>query len=197
MDARQRRSQAALHRAIVDLATTRDVSTLTVSEITNLAGVNRSTFYSHVTSAAELLCAALRTELDTIREDYLEVLRGGAETGATIREATTRVLGHLEEHRELYLRAFDATGGDSGLRAMLAVHFRSAILATLETGTLEIPPLAGHESFLSDGTASFLAAGSTWLMEVWLRLPEHRTPATYLAAYRRLLPPWWPFADDD
>ena len=120
MDARQKRSQVALHRAIIELATGRDVATLTVSEITDLAGVNRSTFYAHASSAAELLCAALQDELDAIREGYLQQLRSGAATDASIREGTSRVLGHLDGHRDLYLRAFDAPGVDSGLRAMLA-----------------------------------------------------------------------------
>ncbi|QHC55207.1 TetR/AcrR family transcriptional regulator [Rathayibacter tanaceti] len=187
----------ALHRAIIELATTRDVSTLTVSEITGLAGVNRSTFYAHASSAAELLCAALRDELDTIRDEYLTLLRSGAATDSSIREGTARVLGHLERHRELYLRAFDAVSGDSGLRAMLAVHFRTAVAATLATGVLDVPATDAPAGFLEDGTASFLAAGSVGLMEQWLRLPEPREPDSYLAAYRRLLPLWWPFANAD
>ncbi|MBF4462647.1 MULTISPECIES: TetR/AcrR family transcriptional regulator [unclassified Rathayibacter] len=196
MDARQKRSQQALHRAIIALATTREVSTLTVSEITSLAGVNRSTFYAHAASAAELLVAALRTELDVIRDDYLEVLRNNAKTAEAIRGGTARILEHLDGHRELYLRAFDAPGGDSGLRAMLAGHFRAAVIATLATASLDLPAIDAPESFLAAGTASFLAAGSTGLMEAWLRLPEPRTPESYLAAYRRLLPAWWPFAAD-
>jgi AcrR family transcriptional regulator len=197
VDARQKRSQVALHRAIIDLATARDVSSLTVSEITDRAGVNRSTFYAHATSAAELLCAALADELDAIRDEYLDTLRAGAATDSTIRQGTARILGHLESRRDLYLRAFDAPGGDSGVRAMLALHFRAAVLATLETGTLQLPDGDDITPFLADGTASFLAAGSTGLMEAWLRLPEPRTPETYLAAYRRLLPSWWPFATQD
>ncbi|WP_162239027.1 MULTISPECIES: TetR/AcrR family transcriptional regulator [unclassified Rathayibacter] len=184
----------ALHRAIIDLATDAEVSSLTVSDITDRAGVNRSTFYAHASSAAELLCSALGAELDAIRDDYLETLRGGAATDTTIREGTSRILGHLESHRTLYIRAFDSAGGDSGLRAMLAVHFRSAVTATLETGTLDIPASDALGTFLADGTASFLAAGSTGLMEAWLRLPAPRTPDIYLAAYRSLLPSWWPFA---
>lgn len=197
MDARQKRSQVALHRAIIELATGRDVATLTVSEITDLAGVNRSTFYAHASSAAELLCAALQDELDAIREGYLQQLRSGAATDASIREGTSRVLGHLDGHRDLYLRAFDAPGGDSGLRAMLAGHFRTAVSATLDTGILDVPAADAPLGFLEDATASFLAAGSVGLMEQWLRLPAPRDPGSYLAAYRRLLPPWWPFATGD
>ncbi|QHC66348.1 TetR family transcriptional regulator [Rathayibacter sp. VKM Ac-2759] len=194
MDARQKRSQVSLHRAIIDLATAGEVSGLTISDITDRAGVNRSTFYAHASSAAELLCAALNAELDAIRDDYLDTLRGGAATDTTIRQGTARILAHLELHRDLYMRAFDSPGGDSGLRAMLAVHFRAAVIATLETGTLDLPESEVLGTFLADGTASFLAAGSTGLMEEWLRLPAPRSPDTYLAAYRRLLPSWWPFA---
>ncbi|WP_146077244.1 TetR/AcrR family transcriptional regulator [Rathayibacter tritici] len=194
MDARQKRSQVALHRAIIELATDCHVATLTVSEITGLAGVNRSTFYAHASSVAELLCAALRDELDLIREGYLQQLRSGAATDASIREATACVLGHLDGHRDLYLRAFDAPGGDSGLRAMLADHFRGAVSATLDTGVLDVPAANTPLGFLENATASFLAAGSVGLMEQWLRLPAPRDPDVYLGAYRRLLPPWWPFA---
>ncbi|AZZ48537.1 TetR/AcrR family transcriptional regulator [Rathayibacter rathayi] len=184
----------ALHRAIIALATGRDVATLTVSEITGLAGVNRSTFYAHASSAAELLCAALRDELDLIREGYLQQLRSGAATDASIREATACVLRHLDGHCDLYLRAFDAPSGDSGLRAMLADHFRTAVSATLDTGVLDVPAVNTPLGFLENATASFLAAGSVGLMEQWLRLPAPRDPDVYLGAYRQLLPPWWPFA---
>ncbi|MWV59708.1 TetR/AcrR family transcriptional regulator [Rathayibacter sp. VKM Ac-2754] len=197
MDARQKRSQVALHRAIIDLATATEVSSLTVSDITDLAGVNRSTFYAHSASAADLLCAALRGELDVVRDEYLAALREGVATDAAIRRGTAGILAHLEAHRDLYLRAFDSAGGDSGLRAMLARHFRSSVIETLATGTLELPDADGLGGFLAEGTASFLAAGSTGLMEEWLRLPAPRTPDSYLAAYRRLLPSWWPFATSD
>ncbi|WKK71081.1 TetR/AcrR family transcriptional regulator [Rathayibacter oskolensis] len=170
------------------------MSGLTISDITDRAGVNRSTFYAHASSAAELLCAALNAELDAIRDDYLDTLRGGAATDPTIRQGTARILAHLELHRDLYMRAFDSPGGDSGLRAMLAVHFRAAVIATLETGTLDLPESEVLGTFLADGTASFPRGGLDRPHGGVAAPPRAPLPDTYLAAYRRLLPSWWPFA---
>ncbi|MBO0984689.1 TetR/AcrR family transcriptional regulator [Rathayibacter sp. SD072] len=190
MDARQRRSQESLHRAIIDLATERAVSGLTVSDITDRAGVNRSTFYAHAASAAELLTAALSIELDVIRVDYLARLGEGDPADASNSEATVRILDHLERHRSLYLGAFDDAGGDSGLRVMLAGHFRRSVNDAVASGAVTVP----QEGFLPGGAAAYISAGSAALMEEWLRLPDPRDPDLYLDAFAQVLPPWWPLS---
>ncbi|MCM6762467.1 TetR/AcrR family transcriptional regulator [Rathayibacter sp. ZW T2_19] len=188
MDARQRRSQESLHRAIIELAAERTVSSLTVSDITDRAGVNRSTFYAHAASAAELLSAALLTDLDLIRADYLTQLGESDRAGASNREATVRILQHLERHRAVYLGAFDDVGGDSGLRVMLAAQFRRSVSDAIESGAVTVP----RKNLLPGGAAAYISAGSAALMEEWLRLPAPRDPDLYLDAFAQVLPPWWP-----
>lgn len=192
MDARQRRSQESLHRAIIELATERAVSGLTVSDITDRAGVNRSTFYAHAASAAELLTAALLTDLERIRVAYVTRLGDGDPAGASNREATLRILDHLERHRDLYLGAFDDVGGDSGIRVMLAAQFRRSVSEAVGSGAVTVP----HESRLPGGAASYISAGSAALMEEWLRLPAPRDPDLYLDAFAQVLPAWWPLTAD-
>ncbi|NQX30021.1 TetR family transcriptional regulator [Microbacteriaceae bacterium VKM Ac-2854] len=195
MDARQRKSQAALFAAIIDLATTRSVSSLTVADITDRAGVNRSTFYAHATSASELLCAALRSELDAIRALFLAEAHDGDLSEAT-RNVNLGVLDNLEHHAALYLRAFDDPSDDSGLRTMLSGHFRATIELALADRSLDIPGLdqfsAEERAFISSSAAGFVSAGSAAIIEEWLRLPAPRDRDMYVRVVAKLMPEWWP-----
>lgn len=61
MDKRQVKTKQKLADAILSLAATKAVSEITVSEIAQHAGINRSTFYQHATGPADLLQSTLST----------------------------------------------------------------------------------------------------------------------------------------
>lgn len=200
MDARQRKSQAALYAAIIELATARSLASLTVADITDRAGVNRSTFYAHATSISELLCAALRSELDAIRALFLAEAHEGTISEAT-RHVTLGVLDNLEHHGELYLRVFDDPTDDSGVRTMLAGHFRSTIEMVLADRSLDIPGLDDQtpqeRAFVAAAAAGFVSAGSAAILEAWLHLPVPRDRDMYVRVFAKLLPDWWPLELED
>jgi AcrR family transcriptional regulator len=66
MDPRTRRSRAALETALRELIAERDLSQISVSDITKRAGVNRSTFYEHYTDVHDLAAAACTTVFDAL-----------------------------------------------------------------------------------------------------------------------------------
>ncbi|NCB51905.1 MAG: TetR/AcrR family transcriptional regulator [Clostridia bacterium] len=55
VDRRVRRTKRQLRMALTSLMLEKDISTITVFEITELAGVNRGTFYSHYKDVHDLL----------------------------------------------------------------------------------------------------------------------------------------------
>lgn len=66
MDPRTRRSRSALETALRELIAERDLSQISVSDITKRAGVNRSTFYEHYTDVHDLAAAACTTVFDEL-----------------------------------------------------------------------------------------------------------------------------------
>jgi AcrR family transcriptional regulator len=186
MDARQRRSRDALGRAVLRLAAERPISAISASEIAQLAELNRSTFYQHAESPADLLRLVVTEQLDAVRTRYLE----GA-TRETIGEAigasTSAVLDHVERYDQVYIRALGAEG-ESALHSTLSRHFRASIELLFDRGALSMP---GGE-FLRSAASRFIADGSVGLMDVWLRTPAPRDRGVYLRAFMELTPEWWP-----
>ncbi len=59
LDPRVERTRNQLRTAVLELAETRDLGSLTVHDITRKAGVNRATFYQHYRDRDELLEEAI------------------------------------------------------------------------------------------------------------------------------------------
>jgi AcrR family transcriptional regulator len=64
IDPRIIRTVQAFRRAIVELASKRPVSQITVAELAERAGVTRATFYNHFSSPVELLIQVLLADLE-------------------------------------------------------------------------------------------------------------------------------------
>jgi AcrR family transcriptional regulator len=63
-DPRVARTDRALESAILELAARRPVSTITVADLTEAAGVSRATFYNRHNSPLELLIGVLGADLN-------------------------------------------------------------------------------------------------------------------------------------
>ncbi|WP_432564521.1 TetR/AcrR family transcriptional regulator [Kineococcus sp. SYSU DK003] len=186
MDARARRSYDRLSAAVLDLAATRPLDTLSVVEVARAAGVHRSTFYEHSDSPAALVRAVLRDELDDVRERHL----GGSwdrDWDAAVRATTLDVLDHLERHRAVYLRSLGSPA-DGSLRTLLSDHFHSSITLLAARGALDSPvdDLELMARYLADGTAGAVS--------VWLAGEAPRDAERFLDDFARLVPSWWPLS---
>lgn len=104
LDRRTRRTREALYGALMALLHDRPLSNITVTELTNLADVNRSTFYAHFQDIYDMV--------DTMRSDFkaalmqvvLEQADGLRTSGA--HGFMRSVYGYFRDNREMFSVVF-------------------------------------------------------------------------------------------
>ncbi|MGG7509895.1 TetR/AcrR family transcriptional regulator [Plantibacter sp. YIM 135249] len=195
MDARQRKTRARLATTILELATTRRASDISVSEIAERAGINRSTFYQHAATPADLLESVLVEELDAL--DIAPLGDVSPEQAAlAITEVTIATIHHIEQRADVYRVGLSEESSGASLQPMLNRRFAVAILDMFTQGVITIPEdedLSPAARALFPATASaFIAAGAVAAIRVWLETPAPRDVTVFLEVYRRLMPSWWP-----
>ncbi|GAA5088684.1 hypothetical protein GCM10025760_11480 [Microbacterium yannicii] len=188
MDPRKQRSRDRLYAAALALAAERQISSLTVTQVAEAAGVHRSTFYEHADSPSGLVDAALTAELDVLRDELMKDRSDAATAVATVTEG---VLRHILRHIDIYRRELGDGGG--ALHAMLSRHFRGTTELLLDRGRIRLPLTADGvpDSAVADAAARFLADGTVGIIDGWLRHPRPRVE-DFLRVYLALLPAWWP-----
>ncbi|KRB77669.1 hypothetical protein ASE01_05535 [Nocardioides sp. Root190] len=193
MDPRQQRSRAALHEAVLRLASERAVADISITAVAAEAGVHRSTVYDHAGSVEELLRAALGAELDELRRGLPEAGAGPDEVDRAVTAVTRGVLEHVARHDGIYRAGLAEGGADHGLRAMLGRHFRESgrlLQAGAGSGVTVDVPGQPHD-FVADAAAQFIADGTVGVIAAWLQRPGVSVEEV-LDVYVRLVPPWWP-----
>src|SRR6188768_3406054 len=106
MDPRIARTQGSLQQAALELATERDLDAITVADIAERAGVNRSSFYQHYSDKDTLLADAIDAVAETAGTD----LSGISEITPDPPAVLVDYLRHVDENAAVYSRIF----GDHG-----------------------------------------------------------------------------------
>jgi AcrR family transcriptional regulator len=193
MDVRAERTVAALHRSVLELAETEEVSGLTASQIAVAAGINRVTFYNHASSPAQLLVDALRAELDGIRERYL-VVPVGLPVHSTARRTTPAVAEHLIERRALYRRSL-TVDGHGILADFLTEHFAESVRLLLVDRPHAVLHAPGRSAVSAPvferAAAQFVAHGCIGAIAVWLHTDDPLNSDQVVALIEELMPAWW------
>src|SRR5579862_5346490 len=105
-DPRIARTARACGVAIVELASERPISQITVADLAERAGVTRATFYNHYGSPLELLIQILVADLE--RAHFLEEERridGSFSDAQLLRLATAEVADHIDRFKAIYRHA--------------------------------------------------------------------------------------------
>ncbi|MGN9820624.1 TetR/AcrR family transcriptional regulator [Streptomyces sp. SD11] len=194
MDPRTRRSRSALETALRELIAERDLSQISVSDITKRAGVNRSTFYEHYTDAHDLAAAACTTVFDELVAASPTVVPPLNAEGSPTVDLLPELFAHVAEHAPLY-RALLGDDGSARVinhllhRMAIAAHVRRIPTETVEptetpgaTGAGEDPADIPH-----DPAATFVAGAVLGTVIDWLRRGCPGTPETMAAALWPLL----------
>jgi AcrR family transcriptional regulator len=170
----------AFHVAIADS----DPSAMSVSSLTQAAGVNRTSFYSHFSSPEDLAIHALSELLDVVGNADI-VMRGEHSVPAT--EASRRALRDIVyfvfERRDSYARVLGPGAAPRLLRAVTEA-FTERTVAALEH--MDTRP-AGAEPQV---TARFLAGGILSAIGAWLADPSSESPDDLVEALVQCLPGW-------
>ncbi|EQB11151.1 TetR/AcrR family transcriptional regulator [Sphingobium lactosutens] len=190
-DARIERTRARLAAAVLSLAAERDITSVSVSELTRRAGINRSTFYEHARTPVELLTRVLSCELDMVRRRGMDQLeRDGLLLRDLTRSTLHAILAHVLRHEDVY-GGVGRASARFALRVVLAEHIEQSMLTIFREGFVN-PPMPGPEAAAL--YAAQLAHGAAGAVEAWLHLPGPRDERMLLAAIEAMYPSW--FAPD-
>jgi AcrR family transcriptional regulator len=119
VDPRARRSRSALEAALRELIAERDLTKISISDVTKHADVNRSTFYEHYTDLADLAAAAC-----TALFDEFVVMAPVSKQG---HDQLPKLFAHVAEHAHLYRTLL---GADGSARVINHLLHRIATTAT-------------------------------------------------------------------
>lgn len=189
-DARFVRVEQKLHSTAIALAALTPVEKLSVADVAKKAGVNRTTFYNHADSPAQLLQAALRNELDAMRAAFLEtseseIVNFRAVWTAAAHETAT----HVERFDPIYAHDF-ATANGGPISALLSQHIAESMRLLFDRRPDLLPPHDDLDSaFLRTAYSASLGAGLTAVLREWRRMGGMNVD-DYVAAVLDTLPLW-------
>ncbi|WP_162457745.1 TetR/AcrR family transcriptional regulator [Actinotalea caeni] len=128
MDPRIARTRRSLREALFALARERPLDEISVSDIAERAGVNRSTYYQHYSDKNTLLADALDAVID-------EAI--GADEAAITEAEGARILleylRHVEANADLY-RMLLGENGSAAIQVRMSRRLQSIIVAAVERG---------------------------------------------------------------
>lgn len=119
-DRRVRKTQTAIKDALITLLEKKRFEEITIQEISNLADVNRSTFYTHFIDKYDLLDNMENEKIDEIRS-FLESSKNDDElkiSESQLRETMDFVINSIGEHLDFYKLMFNL-GKESNLHEKL------------------------------------------------------------------------------
>jgi AcrR family transcriptional regulator len=184
-DPRIARTTRACEAAIVELASERPISQITVADLAERANVTRATFYNHYSSPLDVLIAVLRADLQ--RADHHDEERR-AEGRRSARELQRLSLGdvadHMERYKDVYRQATHYSA-DAAVYEALVRHFADYAVWFIARCTHPDLPAANH-----DVIAQFLAHGFAGAIKAWLS-DNSLTKEDLVDAAVACTPIWW------
>jgi AcrR family transcriptional regulator len=162
-DPRSIRTREQLRQALMSLAAEKNFASLTIQDVTDLAGLNRTTFYLHYGGLHELLEDCARTLFAQMRtEIYANKVIGDVRNTVTLTPFVESVFRHLEQHEKFY-RAMLGRQGDPLFRGLFQELLLDLIfepIARQTQGDFSDPQLEMNIRFFNAG---FTGLASWWL----------------------------------
>jgi AcrR family transcriptional regulator len=184
-DPRIARTVQAYELAIVELASKRPISQVTIADLSDRAGVTRATFYNHYVSPLELLIQVLLADLERVRLFEEERRTAGDRSAAEmLRLSIVDVADHIDRFKPVYLHAVHDPA-DGGVYEALVRHFTDYAVAFIAQGNH--PDLRDANR---DVIAHFVAHGFAGAIKAWLS-DDSVTKADLVEATVACAPVWW------
>jgi AcrR family transcriptional regulator len=184
-DPRITRTDQAFAKAVVELASERPISQITVADLAGRAGVTRATFYNRYSSPMELLIRVLYADLErSHRPEEARRAEGGYSGEQMLRLATGDVADHVERFKAVYQHAL-SDPADRGVYEALVRHFADYSLAFIARCAHPALPETGHQVI-----AQFVAHGFAGAIMAWLS-HDSVTETDLVEAAVACAPAWW------
>lgn len=174
MDPRIARTRASLQSALLELAHDGGLAAVTVGEITERAGVNRSTFYQHYDDKDTLLADALDAAMVQVGDTL-----GGAVDAEGIPVEIYAYLAHVRDNATLYRDVL----GDHG-SAVVAARLRQRLDAIV-VSSIAAAPANPYRDVPLDVVSAGISGAALGVVRAWLTrdpLPPTEEAATWVWA---------------
>src|SRR5260370_35500839 len=160
-DPRIVRTAQACGAAIVELASERPISQVTMADLADRAGVTRATIYNHYGSPLELLIQVLVADLERVhRVEDERRSHGRLSAPEMLRLSIADVADHIERFKAVYQQAvYDPA--DGAVYEALVRHFTDYAVAFIARCTHPDLPDANHDVialFVAHGFAGAIKA---------------------------------------
>lgn len=156
-DARVRYTKMMIRNSLLELLRTKPIAKITVTEICEMAGINRATFYAHYSDPSDLL-HALESE---IIEDVAHWVRPAlTAVGSDLKDVLTRLVEYIGENADICSVLLSGKGDTSFQTQVVNViegQFMSSWAAARQMSKDEAEYLY-----------TFIALGSVGMIRKWL-----------------------------
>ena len=159
MDPRIARTRASMQTALLELCREQEYADLSVSDITEASGINRSTFYQHYADKEALLADALDGFVESAAAQ-IEAEKLNA-PDADPRAMIQKFLEHVRENAALYRTVLGPTGS-----LVIVANLRERVIALALSGLAQAPRQADSPplNIVAAGIAgSFISVVREWL----------------------------------
>ncbi|CAN5203595.1 hypothetical protein BH11ACT2_BH11ACT2_00850 [soil metagenome] len=185
-DPRTVRTVAALQAALRESLATESLDDISVSALCRIAGVQRTTFYTHYESIAALLTEMLTGEVDTALDVSETEGKSVEVVAADFHAAVIAAFELVALDRRLFRVGFESDASAPLRRSLTAMFARRVELALAFWRSLG----AGAETDVAVATA-FASGGLAASFEAWASSDE-KDAARWAGATRDQMAPWWP-----
>jgi AcrR family transcriptional regulator len=184
-DPRIVRTAQACGVAIVELASERPISQITVADLAERAKVTRATFYNHYASPLDLLIEVLLADLERAHlHEEKRRAEGGRSAAEMLRLSIVDVADHIERFEAVYRQSVHDPA-DGGAYEALVRHFTDYAVAFVARCTHPDLPDTNHNV-----VARFVAHGFAGAIKAWLS-DNSVTKRDLVAAAAACAPVWW------
>ena len=170
MDARIARTRASLQDALLQLARERSLDEITVADIADRAGVNRSSFYQHYSDKDVLLADALDSAVKDTEERLAQL--SGPVSGPP--EGLLVYLEHIQQNAALYSRLLGERGS-----ALVIARMRDRIERVAVEG-ISRGNMHAFDGVPVDVVAAGITGSALGVVRAWLER-DPRPPAEVAA----------------
>ena len=171
-----RRTKAILSRSLIQLREEKEIRDISVKELTDLADINRGTFYLHYNDIYDLL-AQMEDELFVEFNEILDRTMKDRSGGHSAKAVLVEIFYFLERHRELS-KMMTGPHGDFSFVNRLKNLVGKRIYGILSSKH------GGCECLYME---AFVIAGCVGVIEAWLKQPKPAAPEEMAAICSNIL----------
>ena len=169
-DRRVRKTKKALHDSLFTLLENKPLSAVTVTELCEIADINRSTFYKYYPDIEGMM--------EHIEDDLLKMVLQNCEVSASFEEMMYAMIETVFEHRDSFRHVYSSSR-KFRFKDMFFTAKRQDVLNQIGRGV----PVSDVEK---EYIFSFLRA-TGGIMELWINRDFKETPAEIAALCVRLI----------